>query len=67
MLHITSAYARAFLERHLRGSTAPLLDGPSTDFPDVYLRILEYGFPGDDYDALRRSYEFVPPPPWEGG
>ncbi|MFI6603701.1 alpha/beta hydrolase family protein [Nonomuraea sp. NPDC050536] len=29
------AYIRAFFDRHLRGMQAPLLDGPSADYPDV--------------------------------
>ena len=34
-LWITRAYMQAFLDRHLRGRDAPLLDGPSPRFPEV--------------------------------
>ena len=34
-VEITNAYVGAFLDRHLRGLDAPLLDGPSTDYPEV--------------------------------
>ncbi len=32
---ITNAYVGAFLDRHLRGQDAPLLDGPSGAYPEV--------------------------------
>ncbi|MFF8278877.1 alpha/beta hydrolase family protein [Streptomyces lateritius] len=32
---ITRAYVAAFVDTHLRGRTAPLLDGPSARFPEV--------------------------------
>ncbi|MFD6449080.1 alpha/beta hydrolase family protein [Promicromonospora sp. NPDC060204] len=34
-VRITSAYVGAFLDRHLRGLDAPLLDGPSPAYPEV--------------------------------
>ncbi len=35
MIQIVNAYLLAFFDRHLKGQTAPLLHGPSADFPDV--------------------------------
>ena len=32
---IVNAYALAFFDRHLAGKPAPLLDGPSADFPEI--------------------------------
>ena len=32
---IINAYTLAFFDRHLRGQAAPLLDGPSPDYPEV--------------------------------
>ncbi|HEY5095975.1 MAG TPA: hypothetical protein VII69_12745 [Candidatus Eremiobacteraceae bacterium] len=32
---IVCAYELAFFDRHLKGMTAPLLDGPSAEFPEV--------------------------------
>ena len=34
---IVAAYALAFFNRHLRGTDEPLLDGPSSDYPEVQL------------------------------
>lgn len=34
-VEIVRAYIRAFFDRHLKGVEAPLLDGPSPDFPEV--------------------------------
>lgn len=34
-LKITRAYLAAFLDTHLRGRDEPLLDGPSTAYPEV--------------------------------
>lgn len=34
-VEITAAYVGAFLDRHLRGRAAPLLDGPSAVYPEV--------------------------------
>ncbi|MFE7509127.1 alpha/beta hydrolase family protein [Promicromonospora sp. NPDC057488] len=34
-VEITAAYMGAFLDRHLRGLEAPLLDGPSAAYPEV--------------------------------
>ena len=34
-IEITNAYVGAFLDRHLRGMDAPLLDGPSDAYPEV--------------------------------
>lgn len=36
-VEITAAYVGAFLDRHLRGRPAPLLDGPSAAYPEVEL------------------------------
>jgi dienelactone hydrolase len=35
---VQSAYVLAFLDRHLRGEQAPLLDGPSPQYPEVTFR-----------------------------
>ncbi|WP_283133315.1 alpha/beta hydrolase family protein [Rhizohabitans arisaemae] len=35
---ITRSYVRAFFNMHLRGESSPLLDGPSTAFPEVAFR-----------------------------
>ncbi|MFB3883322.1 MAG: alpha/beta hydrolase family protein [Armatimonadota bacterium] len=35
MLGIINAYVSAFLDRHLKGTGSPLLDGPSGDYPEV--------------------------------
>jgi predicted dienelactone hydrolase len=37
-LRVAEAYLLAFFDRHLVGYDAPLLDGPSADFPEVELR-----------------------------
>ncbi|PUB31915.1 hypothetical protein C8K30_101433 [Promicromonospora sp. AC04] len=37
-VEITNAYVGAFLDRHLRGMDAPLLDGPSDAYPEVEFR-----------------------------
>ncbi len=37
-IEITNAYAGAFLDRHLRGMSSPLLDGPSDAYPEVEFR-----------------------------
>jgi predicted dienelactone hydrolase len=37
-IEITNAYVGAFLDRHLRGADAPLLDGPTADYPEVEFR-----------------------------
>jgi hypothetical protein len=34
---IVNAYALAFFDRHLKGEEVPLLDGPSSDYPEVEL------------------------------
>ena len=34
---IVAAYTLAFFDRHVRGLTAPLLDGPSAEYPEVQL------------------------------
>jgi predicted dienelactone hydrolase len=34
-LRIVSRYALAFFDRHLKGEDNPLLDGPSSDYPEV--------------------------------
>jgi dienelactone hydrolase len=34
-VQVTRAYAGAFFDRHLRHRSAPLLDGPSGDYPEV--------------------------------
>jgi hypothetical protein len=35
MLEIVQGYTLAFFDHHLRGQPAPLLDGPSADYPEV--------------------------------
>ena len=35
MLAIINAYVLAFLDQHLKGEKDPLLDGPSSDYPEV--------------------------------
>ncbi len=35
---VQSAYVLAFLDRHLLGRTAPLLDGPSPEYPELQFR-----------------------------
>jgi len=35
MLDITAQYSRAFFDKHLMGRPAPLLDGPTTTYPEV--------------------------------
>ena len=37
VLEIQNAYSRAFFDKHLKGEEAPLLDGPSPDYPEVVL------------------------------
>lgn len=37
-VRITTAYVGAFLDRHLRGRPAPILDGPSAAYPEVERR-----------------------------
>ena len=34
-LSITVAYVREFFDHHLSGQLAPLLDGPSAQYPEV--------------------------------
>ncbi|WP_437548678.1 hypothetical protein WME97_00865 [Sorangium sp. So ce367] len=34
-VEITNAYTRAFVQAHVRGEAAPLLDGPSPEYPEV--------------------------------
>ncbi|WP_437590227.1 alpha/beta hydrolase family protein [Sorangium sp. So ce1000] len=34
-VEITNAYTRAFVKAHVSGEAAPLLDGPSPDYPEV--------------------------------
>jgi len=38
MAEIQNVYALAFFDKHLRGMAAPLLDGPSPDYPEVVFR-----------------------------
>jgi dienelactone hydrolase len=38
-LEIVEAYTLAFFDRHLRDRPAPLLDGPSSQYPEVHLRV----------------------------
>jgi hypothetical protein len=38
MVKIVNDYALAFFDKHLKGETSPLLDGPSPDYPDVEFR-----------------------------
>jgi predicted dienelactone hydrolase len=52
VLAITSAYMRAFFDRHMYGMESVLLDGPSLAFPDVYLRILRFYYPNHDYKEM---------------
>jgi hypothetical protein len=35
MAGIQNTYALAFFDKHLKGLAAPLLDGPSSDYPEV--------------------------------
>jgi hypothetical protein len=35
MVKIINDYTLAFFDKHLKGETSPLLDGPSPDYPDV--------------------------------
>lgn len=37
MAEIQNVYALAFFDKHLKGLAAPLLDGPSPDYPEVVL------------------------------
>lgn len=37
-VEVTNAYVGAFLDRHLRGRAAPLLDGPAAEYPEVEFR-----------------------------
>jgi hypothetical protein len=37
-LHIVNEYALAFFDKHLKGKHAPLLDGPSPDYPEVFVK-----------------------------
>ena len=38
MIDIQNVYSLAFFDKHLKGLAAPLLDGPSPDFPEVVFR-----------------------------
>jgi predicted dienelactone hydrolase len=38
MIYIQNVYSLAFFDKHLRGLAAPLLDGPSPDYPEVVFR-----------------------------
>jgi hypothetical protein len=38
MLKIMNAYVPAFFNKHLKGIDSPLLDGPSSDFPEVIFK-----------------------------
>jgi len=38
MARIQNAYTLAFLDKHLKGLAAPLLDGPSPDYPEVVFK-----------------------------
>ena len=55
VLAITSAYMRAFFDRHMYGTESVLLDGPSLAFPDVYLRILRFYYPNRDYEEMEAA------------
>jgi hypothetical protein len=35
VVQVVNAYVLAFFDRHLKGELVPLLDGPSTDYPEV--------------------------------
>jgi hypothetical protein len=35
MTTIQNVYTLAFFDKHLKGLAAPLLDGPSPDYPEV--------------------------------
>jgi hypothetical protein len=35
MIDIQNVYSLAFFDKHLKGLAAPLLDGPSPDYPEV--------------------------------
>jgi hypothetical protein len=39
MVEIINTYVLAFFDKHLRGETVPLLDGPSPDYPDVEFQL----------------------------
>jgi hypothetical protein len=43
MLSIINAYVLAFLDRYLKEETNPLLDGPSSDYPEVTITIRSGG------------------------
>lgn len=43
MLKIMNAYALAFFNRHLKGIDSPLLDGVSSEFPEVILKTKSNG------------------------
>ena len=45
VLSIVSSYGRAFLGVYLRQHSSPLLEGPSSSFPDVHLRIFKNYLP----------------------
>ncbi|MDP6039495.1 MAG: hypothetical protein QGG64_13165, partial [Candidatus Latescibacteria bacterium] len=38
MTYIQNVYVRAFFDKHLKGLVSPLVDGPSTEFPEVVFR-----------------------------
>jgi hypothetical protein len=38
MAEIQNVYVLTFFDKHLRGMAAPLLDGPSPDYPEVVFR-----------------------------
>jgi predicted dienelactone hydrolase len=40
MAHVANSYIVAFFDSYLKGQTAPLLDGPSEDFPEVTFKVI---------------------------
>ncbi len=80
---IINAYTLAFYNRHLSGEAAPLLDGPSPDYPEVEFAVHGAGkgctilYAADDRVALAGNNEdynnpytyvwFVPPEPGKYG
>ena len=39
MTDITSAYTLAFFDKHLKGIDVPLLDGETSDYPEVSMAV----------------------------
>lgn len=39
MVEILNSYTLAFFDKHLKGESSPLLDGPSADYPDVEFQL----------------------------